>query len=84
MNTTERHLVRQLLKTTRRLPDTLTPEDTSCLAATTTEVLDQLALAEEPFMKDYKCYNQAEQAIAALDQYVTRREQENWTLRRSH
>lgn len=82
MNTTERQLVRALLNTTRRVPDHATPEDNGTVADVATTVLDQLALAEEPFMKDYKCYNQAEQAIARLDQYVTRREQENWTLRR--
>lgn len=82
MNTTERQLVRALLNTTRRLPDHATLEDNGTVAEVATTVLDQLALAEEPFTKDYKCYDQAERAIARLDQYVTRREQENWTLRR--
>lgn len=82
MNTRERHIVRQLLRTTDRLPVDLAPADAVTVAHATRDILQQLADAEQPFTKEYKCHDQAEAVARHLDQYVTRREQENWMLSR--
>lgn len=73
MNTRERHIIRSLRDQSRRL--TTTELSDAALQHVTREIHDVLTLltdAEQPYEKEYRCYDQAESRLGALENYLTR------------
>lgn len=78
MNTNERHIIKDLHEVLAFVPESITPSDATLLRVATNTVLGAVIKAEEPITNTEKHYEQANDIIEQIQDFVVYRERENW------